>query len=68
MNKYDLIVIGTGSAMNIVDAMAREDVSKRHRDLSKMVLEIFVKGETITEKDWWEVIWRNVPFHGAPGG
>lgn len=41
---------------------------KRHHELLKMVLEILVKGETITEEDWWELLWKNVPFHGAPGG
>jgi hypothetical protein len=41
---------------------------KRHHELLKMVLEILVHGETITEADWWELLWKNVPFHGAPGG
>jgi rubrerythrin len=41
---------------------------KRHHQLLKVVLEILVKGETITEDDWWEILWKNVPFHGAPGG
>jgi len=41
---------------------------KRHHELLKMVLEILVRGETITEADWWELLWKNVPFHGAPGG
>ncbi len=41
---------------------------KRHHALLKMVLEIIVKGETITDQDWWEIIWENAPFHGAPGG
>jgi rubrerythrin len=41
---------------------------KRHHAMLKMVLEIIVHGETITEADWWEVLWENVPFHGAPGG
>jgi hypothetical protein len=41
---------------------------KRHHELLKMVLEILVRGETITEQDWWELLWQNVPFHGAPGG
>lgn len=41
---------------------------KRHHELLKMVLEILVKGETITEADWWDLLWKNVPFHGAPGG
>ena len=41
---------------------------KRHHKLLKEVLEILVRGETITEEDWWDVLWKNVPFHGAPGG
>lgn len=41
---------------------------KRHHALLKKVLEIIVRGETITEEDWWDILWRNVPFHGAPGG
>lgn len=41
---------------------------KRHHELLKKVLEILVKGETITEADWWDILWKDVPFHGAPGG
>lgn len=41
---------------------------KRHHGLLKQVLEILVKGETITEEDWWDILWKDVPFHGAPGG
>jgi rubrerythrin len=41
---------------------------KRHHELLKMVLEIIVGGETITEADWWDVLWKGVPFHGSPGG
>jgi rubrerythrin len=41
---------------------------KRHHELLKEVLEIIVRGETITEDDWWDILWKNVPFHGAPGG
>ena len=41
---------------------------KRHHALLKKVLEILVKGETITDNEWWDVLWENVPFHGAPGG
>jgi rubrerythrin len=41
---------------------------KRHHELLKMVLEILVRGEAITEADWWDLLWKNVPFHGAPGG
>ena len=41
---------------------------KRHHELLGNVLEILVKGETITESDWWDMLWKDVPFHGAPGG
>ena len=39
-----------------------------HHTLLKKVLDILVRGETITDDDWWDVLWENVPFHGAPGG
>jgi rubrerythrin len=41
---------------------------KKHHELLNKIMSIVVKGETITEEDWWEFLWRNVPFHGAPGG
>jgi bacterioferritin (cytochrome b1) len=41
---------------------------RRHHEMLKMVLEIIVHGETITEDDWWKLLWENAPFHGAPGG
>jgi len=41
---------------------------KRHHELLDAIMEIVVKGETITNDEWWEMLWKNVPFHGAPGG
>ncbi len=41
---------------------------KRHHAMLNVVLEIIVHGETITENDWWKLLWENSPFHGAPGG
>jgi len=41
---------------------------QRHHALLKDVLEIIVHGETITEADWWKILWEDVPFHGSPGG
>ena len=41
---------------------------ERHHDLLNKIMSIVVRGETITEGDWWDFLWRNVPFHGAPGG
>ena len=39
-----------------------------HHKLLNDVMEILVKRETITEEDRWDTPWKNVPFHGAPGG
>jgi len=41
---------------------------RRHHAMLKQVLEIIVKGETITEQQWWDILWEGSPFHGAPGG
>jgi rubrerythrin len=50
----------------ILDSILTDE--RRHHALLKKVLEIIVHGETITEADWWKILWENVPFHGAPGG
>ena len=52
--------------MLLLNAILSDEV--RHHTLLKKVLDILVKGETITDADWWDVIWENVPFHGTPGG
>lgn len=41
---------------------------QRHHKLLSEIMNIIVRRETITEEDWWDVLWKNVPFHGAPGG
>jgi len=41
---------------------------KRHHDQLNLIMDIIVKGETITDQDWWDIIWKHTPFHGAPGG
>jgi hypothetical protein len=45
----------------------REDECRHHAMLKK-VLDIIVLGETITEDDWWKLLWEGAPFHGSPGG
>jgi ribonucleotide reductase beta subunit family protein with ferritin-like domain len=50
----------------LIDAILTDE--KKHHELLKMVLEIIVRGETITEADWWKLLWEDVPFHGSPGG
>ena len=58
--------IESGKVRLLLEAILTDE--KRHHELLKMVLEIIVRGETITEDDWWDVLWKNVPFHGSPGG
>ena len=41
---------------------------KRHHAMLKTILEVIVRAETITEDDWWDVLWSGSPFHGSPGG
>ena len=40
----------------------------RHHQLLRKMLEVLVRAETISPDEWWDLIWRDVPFHGAPGG
>jgi rubrerythrin len=41
---------------------------RRHHALLKEVLQTIVRGETLTEADWWDFLWAGSPDHGAPGG
>ena len=34
---------------------------RRHHKLLKTLLEILVRGETVTEGDWWDAVWGDVP-------
>ena len=53
--------------VNLLLGAILED-EKRHHELLNEILKILVKGETITNDEWWDVIWQNVPTHGSPGG
>lgn len=53
--------------VKLILAAILED-EKRHHELLRRVLEVIVRGETVTEDEWWDFIWREVPFHGTPGG
>lgn len=41
---------------------------KRHHGILKAILESIVRAETITEDEWWQMLWEGSPDHGAPGG
>jgi len=50
----------------LLESIASDE--KRHHELLNKIMDIVVRGETITDDDWWDFLWQGVPFHGAPGG
>jgi ribonucleotide reductase beta subunit family protein with ferritin-like domain len=50
----------------LLESIAADE--KKHHELLNRIMDLVVKKEAITEEDWWEILWKNVPFHGAPGG
>ncbi len=68
IKKLDSVVpsVDNAKVRLLLEAILADE--RRHHELLKMVLEILVRGETITEDDWWDILWKNVPFHGTPGG
>lgn len=61
-----LPTVGNAKVRLLLNAILVDE--KRHHALLKEILEILAQGEAITEEDWWDVLWKNVPFHGSPGG
>jgi rubrerythrin len=47
--------------------MIREDELKHHA-LLKELHKAVVEPETLTEEDIWELLWKDTPWHGSPGG
>lgn len=50
----------------LLESIAADE--RKHHQLLKKVDELIVRREAITEEDWWEILWKNMPFHGTPGG
>ena len=50
----------------LLESIAADE--RKHHELRHKIMDLVVKKEAITEEDWWEILWKNVPFHGAPGG
>ncbi len=44
------------------------DDEKRHHKLLKRLYELVIEKETLTEEDLWDLTWKDVPWHGGPGG
>jgi rubrerythrin len=47
--------------------MIRED-EVRHHALLKELHKAVVEPETLTEDDIWDILWKDSPWHGSPGG
>lgn len=47
--------------------MIRED-EVRHHALLKELHKAVVEPETLTENDIWDILWKDSPWHGSPGG
>jgi len=58
--------VGDEKVALVLNAILADE--RRHHELLRRVLEVIVKAETVTANELWELIWRDVPFHGAPGG
>ena len=44
------------------------DDEKRHHLLLTRLYELVIEKETLTEEDLWDLTWKDVPWHGGPGG
>lgn len=43
----------------ILSAILKDE--ERHHKLLKTLYEILIKGESVTEGDWWDALWGDVP-------
>ena len=41
---------------------------KRHHNLLTQLYKLIIEKETLTEEDLWDLTWKDVPWHGGPGG
>ena len=41
---------------------------KRHHNLLTQLYKLVIEKETLTEEDLWDLTWKDVPWHGGPGG
>jgi rubrerythrin len=44
------------------------DDEKRHHTLLTQLYQLVIEKETLTEEDLWDLTWKDVPWHGGPGG
>jgi len=44
------------------------DDENRHHRLLTQLYKLVIEKETLTEEDLWDLTWKDVPWHGGPGG
>ena len=63
----ELVEKSDNEQVKTIAAMIRED-EKRHHKLLKEMHKLVVEPETLTEDMIWDMIWKDSPWHGSPGG
>ena len=63
----DLMNESDNKQVQTIAAMIREDELKHHA-LLKELHKTIVEPETLTEDMIWDMVWRDSPWHGSPGG
>jgi rubrerythrin len=63
----ELVEKSDNEQVKTIAAMIRED-EKRHHKLLKEMHRLIVEPETLTEDMIWDMIWKDSPWHGSPGG
>ena len=53
--------------LKLILQMIHDDEVRHHKLLLNLQKKI-AEAETLTEADVWEMIWKDVAYHGAPGG
>ncbi len=53
--------------LKLILQMIHDDEVRHHKLLLSLQKKI-AEAETLTEADVWEMIWKDVAYHGAPGG
>lgn len=57
---------GNKATKFLLEALLKDEFY--HHALLKRVHEMIIRKEAFTESDLWEFVWKDVAFHGAPGG
>ncbi|MHA2426233.1 MAG: ferritin-like domain-containing protein [Candidatus Thorarchaeota archaeon] len=63
----ELIEKSDNDQVKTIASMIRED-EYRHHALLKELHKTVVEPETLTEDMIWDMMWRDSPWHGSPGG